>query len=93
MQALLLASNSHFLRSGRNRFQCDKEYFNIVKGEIELFIGKASACNVGDTGSIPGSGRSPGAGNSNPQTSIHAWKIPEEPGRLQSTGLQRVRHD
>jgi len=28
-------------------------------------------------------------------SSILAWKIPwtEEPGRLQSTGLQRVRHD
>ena len=28
--------------------------------------GKASACNVGDLGSIPGSGRSPGEGNGNP---------------------------
>ena len=27
--------------------------------------GKASACNVGDPGSIPGSGRSPGEGNGN----------------------------
>ena len=27
---------------------------------------KASAYNVGDPGSIPGSGRSPGEGNSNP---------------------------
>ena len=27
---------------------------------------KASAWNVGDPGSIPGSGRSPGAGNGNP---------------------------
>ena len=26
---------------------------------------KASACNVGDPGSIPGSGRSPGEGNGN----------------------------
>ena len=26
---------------------------------------KASACNVGDQGSIPGSGRSPGEGNGN----------------------------
>ena len=29
-------------------------------------VGKASAHNVGDLGSIPGSGRSPGDGNSNP---------------------------
>ena len=28
--------------------------------------GKASACNAGDSGSIPGSGRSPGEGNGNP---------------------------
>ena len=27
---------------------------------------KASACNVGDLGSIPGSGRFPGNGNGNP---------------------------
>ena len=29
-------------------------------------LGKESACNAGDLGSIPGSGRSPGKGNSNP---------------------------
>ena len=28
--------------------------------------GKESACNTGDQGLIPGSGRSPGGGNSNP---------------------------
>ena len=28
--------------------------------------GKESACNVGDLGSIPGSGRSPGGGRGNP---------------------------
>ena len=28
--------------------------------------GKASAYNVGDLGSVPGSGRSPGEGNGNP---------------------------
>ena len=28
--------------------------------------GKESACQAGDTGSIPGSGRSPGGGNGNP---------------------------
>ena len=27
---------------------------------------KASACNAGDLGSIPGSGRAPGEGNGNP---------------------------
>ena len=42
---------------------------------------KASVYNVGDPGSIPGSGRSPGEGNGNPLQTA-AWKIPwtEEPG-------------
>ena len=56
--------------------------------------GKESACNVGDLGSIPGSGRSPGEGNGKP-LQILAWEIPwmEEPGRLESTGSQRVVHN
>ena len=29
--------------------------------------GKESACNTGDSGSVPGSGRSPGEGNDNPR--------------------------
>ena len=29
-------------------------------------VGKESACNSGDCGSIPGSGKSPGEGNGNP---------------------------
>ena len=29
-------------------------------------VGKESACSAGDTGSIPGSGRSPREGNGNP---------------------------
>ena len=55
---------------------------------------KASACNVGDPGSIPGLGRSPGEGNGNHSSTL-AWKIPwtEEPDRLQSMGSQRVGHD
>ena len=31
-----------------------------------LHIIKETACNAGDPGSIPGSGRSPGEGNGNP---------------------------
>ena len=51
--------------------------------------GKASVYNAGDPGSIHGSGRSPGEGNGSHSSTI-AWKIPwaEEPGRLQSMGLQ-----
>ena len=52
--------------------------------------GKESAHSAGDPGSIPGLGRSPGEGNG-----ILAWRVPwaEEPGGLQSVGLQGVRHD
>ena len=45
-----------------------KEYYNVF-----LSVGfpggsdsKESACNVGDLGSVPGSGRFPGEGNGNP---------------------------
>ena len=56
--------------------------------------GKESTCNVGDLGSIPGLGRSPGEGNGT-QPSILAWRTPwtEEPGGLQSMVLPRVGHD
>ena len=45
--------------------------------------------NAGDTGSIPGSGRSREA-EMTTHSSILAWEIPwtEEPGGLQSTGSQ-----
>ena len=38
-------------------------YLTYFPGGTEV---KASACNVGDLGSIPGLGRFPGEGNSNP---------------------------
>ena len=52
--------------------------------------GKESACNVGDLGSIPGLGRSPGEGNGYP-LQYPAWRIPwtEEPGRLQVHGVAK----
>ena len=37
-----------------------------VQGFLRGSDGKVSACNVGDPGSIPASGRSPGEGNGNP---------------------------
>ena len=50
---------------------------------------KAYAYNAGDLDSILGSGRSPGEGNGNP-LQYSCLENPMEPGRLQSTGLQRV---
>ena len=37
--------------------------------------GKQSACNAGDLGSVPGSGRSPGEGNGN-CSRVLTWRIP-----------------
>ena len=55
---------------------------------------KASACNAGDLGSIPESGKSPEKEMAT-YSSVLAWRIPwtEEPGGLQSTGSQRIRHN
>ena len=54
---------------------------------------KNPPANAGDTGSIPGSGRSPGEGNGNPFQYSCLGKWTEEPGGLQSMGSQRVRQD
>ena len=52
----------------------------------------ANAGDIRDMGSLPGSGRFPGVENGN--SIFLAWGIPwtEEPGRIQSIGLHRVRH-
>ena len=54
----------------------------------------ANVGDIRDAGSIPGSGRSLEEGTAT-HSSILAWRIPwtEEPGGLQSMGLQRVGHD
>ena len=68
---------------------CSKAYNLGFPGGSD---GKESACTAGDWGLIPRLGRSPGEGNKGMAThsSILAWRIPwiEEPGRLQSMGLQ-----
>ena len=55
--------------------------------------GKVSACSAGDLGLISGLGRSSGGGNGNPLQYSCLDNSIEEPGRLQSMGLQRVGHD
>ena len=56
--------------------------------------GKEYACNAGDQGTIP-DWEDPLEEGMETHSSILAWKTPwtEEPGRLQSMGSQRVRHD
>ena len=57
-------------------------------------VGKESACSEGDPGSIPGL-EDPLEKQMATHSSILAWKISwtEEPGGLQSMGLQRVGHN
>ena len=70
----------------------------VVEAQRAAFLGgsdgKEFACNIGDMVSIPGLGRSPGEAMAT-HSSILAWGIPrtEEPGGLQSMGLQRVGYD
>ena len=57
-------------------------------------VGKSSACNAGDLGSIPGSRRSPGEGNGN----RFQYSCPDNPmdrGAWRATvhGIARIRHD
>ena len=67
---------------------------NLFSGVPWWLSSKESACNAGDPGLIPGSGRSLEKGIST-HTSVLAWRISwtEEPGRLQPMGSQRVGHD
>ena len=57
-------------------------------------VGKESACNAGDPGSIPGSGRSPGEGNGNP-LQYSCLENPTNRGAWQATvhGITRVGHN
>ena len=55
---------------------------------------KASVYNVGDLGSIPGSGRPPGEGNGNPlQYSCLGNPMDRGPWWATVHGVERVRHD
>ena len=57
-------------------------------------VGKESACNAGDSGSIPGSGRSPGEGNGNPlQYSCLENLMDREACQATVHGVTRVGHN
>ena len=93
----VLSENSQTLIRKEAEGTCRGEF----KGEFKDYRGfpggaevKASACNVGDLGSIPGSARSPGKGNGNP---LHysCLENPMDGGACWATvhGSQRVGHD
>ena len=96
-------------RSSRQKINIETQTLNDTTDQIDLIAiyrtfwgfpggsdSKESACSVGDLGSIPGLGRSPGKGRARPPTPAFLpgespWT--EEPGGLPSMESQRVRHD
>ena len=68
--------------------------YHEAKGFPGGLDSKESACSIGDWGLIPGR-EDPLEEGAATHSSILAWRIPwtEEPGGLQSTGLQKVRHN
>ena len=62
--------------------------------KIDLTVVRNPHTNAGDTGLIPGLERSPLEKEMATHSSVLAWEIPwtDEPGGLQSTRLQRVKH-
>ena len=70
------------------------EAFTEPKGLPGGSDGKESACNAGDMGLIPESGRFPGEGNGNPlQYSCLENPMEKEPGGPQPMGLKRTGHN
>ena len=93
---LSFASSSPWMHNIETSFSLISHYDTLcliflLEGALILLLSIVlSACNAEDTGSILGSGRSPGEENGNP-LSILAWGIPwtEKPGGLQSMGSQK----
>ena len=69
-------------------------FFLVCMGFPHSSVGKESACNAGDLGSIPGSGRSPGEGNGNSLQYSHL-ENPIDRGTWWAIvhGVARVGHD
>ena len=65
----------------------------LFGGFPHSLVGKESACNIGDPGLNPGSGRSPGEGNGNP-LQYSCLENPMDRGAWQATvhRVARVRH-
>ena len=83
---------SNSLQAQRYTWQGQRHLLVTRCPQLALVVKKLPA-NAGDSGYVPGWGRSPGGGDGNP-SSVLAWRIPwmEEPGRLPSEGLKSVEH-
>ena len=82
-----LRPQSNFLANPSNReFQTPNI---ILKGFPDGSVVKNLSANAGDSGSIPGLGRSPEEGNDNPLLNS-CLENPMEPGGLQSVGFKEL---
>ena len=85
-KVICLFSCFHVLAKKKNRIR-EVRIINLLKagrGFPSGSMGKESACSAGDTGSICGSGRSPGGGNGKPlQYSCLENSVDREPRGLQ----------
>ena len=64
---------------------------HTVKGFPDSSVGKESACNAGEPGSIPGSERSPGEENGNPKSHGQRSLVSYSPwGRKESDTTERL---
>ena len=78
-----------------SNIKCESSYCS-TSSQVTLVVKNlpANAGDGGDTGSVPGPGRSPGEGNGNPlQSSCLQNPMDSKPGGLQSIRFQRVSHD
>ena len=83
-------------------FWAPQHHMLIINDEVTMSEGfpggsvvKNLTASAGDMGLIPDPGRCPLEEDMATNSSILAWRIPwtEEPGSLQSMGLQRVGHN
>ena len=90
MDCSLPGSSVHGILQARKNDGVDN---HSLRDSLVAQLVKNLPANAEDVGSILGQ-KIPVIGNAT-HSSIFAWKIPwtEESGRLQSMGLQRVRHD
>ena len=61
-----MGGGASLLSNGSERDKTKSGTYSRQNAFPQWLSGKEYACKAGDTGSIPGSGRSPGEGNGNP---------------------------
>ena len=86
--------NINIISTFRDNETKEKRLNNVITGLPRWHSGKESACNSGDAGLIPGSGRSPGGRHGNP-LQYSCLENPMDRGAWWATvhAVQRVGHN